>query len=445
MLAVLLALAAADAADEALAAARAGAAAGTVAVEVLPLPACAAGAVADTDALAGAATLRTRDPKCLAAALHGRLGGICPGLDATTDGVRLHCRTRRLHVRVETGAPGAAQAVIRELRGLPRGAADDAVPAGPYAELPTAAGAGAALRAAEEAVRDGRGDEAGARLRALLDGPERQAAALLLGDLASEPENSDRALAFYRLAAGAGVFGRLATQRLCELTGGCADPDATPVPYDATGLPPAAARELMLRAARAFAFLGRPARAMSVLLAGMEREGGAGACAGEARLCRRLAADALGSEDPEACGGALAVYLSLSDARRGWRAAQLARLAAEAAARRGAPVFAGLLLSGTLDAVAHPEREAWLLAAARYFAEAGENARLRVIVEYARSMLGDARLANRPWSAFAQPRPPPVPEPDSAALVAARTEGAPAELESARARLVLARARAVGP
>ncbi len=382
----------------------------------------------EVDALGARLLLRsTTGAGKLAERLRPRLGAICPRLSSTPDAVVLHCRTRRIAARLDGHV-----LEIRELRGVPSAPGQDGPPP-PRTERDPCAGD----RAIDEAECGlARGDRAGARaaLERLADTPSRQQAAVLLGDIALDDGDLAAALAHYASGSGNGHWGRMATARLCELTGECFGGRRERMVFDAAGLPPALHDELAARAARVRAFQGdlggalRRLRPASPLCAGLPP-------------CRRILLEALRDEDAAVRVDALAFYAQIPEATAGPLAAELAAAAAEVAAGTGAPGFGARALAATVEETAPAALAGHLQRAAELFLAADDRVRAELIVRFAEERLTAAALRSAPWKSIraglapaarsSRAQPPAVPQPASIE----------SELEAARAAAARASAR----
>jgi hypothetical protein len=224
---------------------------------------------------------------------------------------------------------------------------------------------------------------------------ERDHALLRLGDL--DLSAGDAAGAQRRWAlVESDPWRRMADARRCELSMEClsARGDA---PFSREGLPASMAREMTLRAARVRAFRGE-ALAAAWMLADQFK--GAGACAGEAALCRRIVLAALRSGDDSDAREALAIYVAGVKPGSGRFSVELASAAAAVAERSGAPGFAAALLSGSSAAVAEPEIAEHLLRTAELYVAAGDAVRARVVVDFLRSHGAPAGVRGARWAAL---------------------------------------------
>ena len=302
----------------------------------------------------------------------------CHYADPASDEVKLRCDNGRIDARVSE-VNGRRFLDLRELRGLPNTVGDEGPPRVDYP--PDLFGFGSACPGDTDAAKGEcayeKGDYAKAEslFTAALAQPEskRQVAALRLGDLALRRRDPDRALMFFVKAGDQGMWGRMASERLCELTGACFD-DAWMAEFDSAGMPDLLRDELELRRIRMEILLGRWGDAMDRLSQLIDRE--ANICDGEIRpLCRRMTLAALRTRDcPREA--ALSTYLRLPEALHGALAVEMARAAAWDAGELGAPAYGAALLSAT----------------ARFSSRAD-------LLEHAREAIGLYLAADDPWRA----------------------------------------------
>lgn len=408
----------------------------SAAVELVPLPA--GKARLEVDALGGRILLHVEKPGDWAQVLRKRTGTICAQVAERPGAVELRCASRRIAARIDRG-----RLEIRQLRGLPQAAGADGPPP------PVAAEAGcsstAILPLADCLAARGETGRARTLLEALAGTPERQAAGVRLGDLALASGGFAQALGHYRAAAGTGVWGRMASARVCELVGDCLGTPRERAVFDSAGLPAALRDELDLRGARALAFQGDLAGALRRLGASTS------ACGSAPTLCRRLVLEALRSDEPDVRVDALAAFAQLADVSGGPLAAELAAAAAEVAADTDAPGFGARALAATVGEAAAADLPAHLLRAAQLFLAADERARAELILLFARERLPAATLRTPAWKAIAAgvervtppaPEPARAPEPDPAQPVELEADLAAARAAAGRARERLAPAAA---
>lgn len=103
---------------------------------------------------------------------------------------------------------------------------------------------------------------------------------------------------------------------------------------------------------------------------------------------------ALVHDEPSEAEMAIQVYLSLPAWDRGPLAPELSEAAAELASHIGAPVFGGNILSSVVSDVAPAMLSVHLLKAAELYLEGDDIARTRLVIEYARTRLGN-RMTGR--------------------------------------------------
>ncbi len=246
------------------------------------------------DPYGGRIELRTQKPQpALAAQVSRHAGMICPTVKLNGSVIELTCRTRRFEALLSSEG-GKKFLDIQELRGLPwrEGAA------GPpfYHYEPFRTGLGSicpgrnAVSRGECALLAGRQLQAATEFRSAVETGDGQMAALRLGDLALGTGDPATAIGWYRRAGSAGIFGRMARARICELEGSCLDSTAAVQRVlDPRGLPGPLRAEMTVRAVRAEALEGRLGSATRILwqmirggsLGWMCREGGE-------LICRRV-------------------------------------------------------------------------------------------------------------------------------------------------------------
>jgi hypothetical protein len=286
---------------------------------------------------------------------------ICPVVARDgLDGVVFHCTTSLLAAH---SAEGSLQ--IFKLRGLPVRGEDGPPPSPPAAELDKACGPWApALRAAD--------------------------AALAGGDVSI-------ALAALRDVGRMGPCGRLATERICELTGD--DCLRRRVIFDRSGFSGSLLEDLLLREARVRAFTGHPLEAVEPLM----KLGRAG-CASNA-LCRHVLAVVLRDSPQAPTADALALALSLPV--KGPYAVSLARAEADTSALLGAPRAGATLLAGITAQVSADELPDHLLRTAELYKAAQDEAHAAAVTEFARTRLPAAAFASPRWRAVMDESPKP--------------------------------------
>jgi hypothetical protein len=214
------------------------------------------------DPLGARIELRTMKPQpALAAQIASHAGSICPAVTTIAGGIELRCRTRRFEAILST--EGSKKFLdIQELRGLPWRAGPGGPPAYHYEPFRTGLGAvcpGAnAVSRGECALLAGHQLEAATEFRSAIDTTDSQMAALRLGDMALATGDPATAIGWYRRAGTAGIFGRMARTRVCEIEGSClGSTEVVRRVFDPRGLPEPLRAEMSIRAARAEAFAGR--------------------------------------------------------------------------------------------------------------------------------------------------------------------------------------------
>jgi len=318
---------------------------------------------------------------------------LCPTVSLEGRAVLLTCRVRTLQARLIDGPQRALE--LRQMAGLPWSGEIEGPPRVFYP--PEQLGLGAACPGdtpearAECALHQDAPEAALAALRSVTH-PTSGYVGLRLGDLALQTGSVAEAAAAWKRALLSDPFGRMARARLCELDGSCLRTAREPSVFDSGGLPEPLRSELELRHARALVFTGRIAEAAALLRVRM------GICALGVRLCQAMVLEMLRS--PDARGVGLEVYFELPDRTEPPLGSAMARAAALAAAAAGAPLFGAKILAGTVSAAGPDELEAHLTQAAELFLEVGDRARARVVLEYARSRVGDKRFLLRPWSSL---------------------------------------------
>jgi hypothetical protein len=347
------------------------------------------------------------------------------------------CKSSRLDVAL-VQAHGKAYLDLRELRGLPSADDEEGAPRFDYPpeqfELGAACPGDTLASRGECAFERGQLSEAERLLGdALSEEGSRRFAALRLGDLALHQGDADGALAQWRLAAGDGPWGRLASGRIAELTGNGLFFTILDF-YDVGGLPDRLREEVELREIRALAILRRWDEAMPLV-----EELGDGPCVTVPHaLCHRVVLAALRSPDARK-DLSISAYLRLPNRTRGPLAGPLARAAAAVAGELGAPVFGATLMAATVRETRPAELQAHLRQAFELYLAAGDPVRAQVIGDYAKARIpGLTPQAQLAWDAHApavEAPPPPV--------ALAQAEQSEAYLTVARSTLARARLVAV--
>lgn len=372
------------------------------AVMVERIPVGAAGAIGPVEirALEATVIVSARDPRAVAAAVARAASAICGEVETRERAIALRCSTRRIDAVAVTQA-GRSVLELRTLPGLPWRDAEDGPPviAGEVKALgfeEACPGEGGLARA-ECAFAGGRLAEAEKLFGEQSTAVEKQFAWLRLGDLALKRSDPESAAESWRKAAGLGPAGRMATARLCELSGSCLGEKSEALVFDPSGLPAPLREELLVRHARARAFLGHRLAAVRelegpALVAGSPRE----------RLRMRIFLAALRSADAEERAEAVAAWLELTDRLGGPRALELLRQAAADAAELGAPAFAAGLLASAVARVPPPELDEHLLTTAELYLRSGDTARAGVVVQFARTRLPPKAMTRPRWVAAAR-------------------------------------------
>ena len=366
---------------------------------------------------------------------------LCPRVDPQRPHV-LRCKTRKLSARWESKLSN--HLVIEQHRGPPPVDDDSAAPVIFYA--PEVVGLGGACPGSTEAgrgecaLRDGDLAAARAHWQAALRTAHRAYASLRLGDAALADGHLEIAVGHYQAAGHTGPFGRMAAARLCELRGSCFDTNRSPRGYPEltyAALAPPLADDMVLRTVRMLAFDGALESAGRYLLEHGRGNTVSNVCRRAPRHCARIALEVMrGSAREEVAPAvALALYQSLPERQVGRYAVPLAEAAAQVAARIGAPGFGAAALSAVTAAVPDDEMPAHLLRTATLFLDAGDRARARVVLLYARE-----RYVGAAWRPVAPvfrrletPSPAQKPDPLVDELASARAQLAKAaDLGAAR-------------
>lgn len=326
---------------------------------------------------------------------------LCPFISRAGNTVVLQCRTPRLDARLDPGN-GKPYLEVRELRGLPMTEEGDQIW---FFYHPIALKFGSACPGDTPAARGechfkaGRFTEAALEYRKALQGEYRRLAALRLGDISLRTGDPATAAGWYRIVGRFGSYGRMAVARLCELGGTCLG-ELRKRTFDATMLPEPLHTEMLMRAARAAAYIGAVKESMVSLSEAMRSS--QHMCDGETRvLCRRLVLFALKFPDVDGGYEALETYLNLPARTEGDLAIELVRAAAEKALDIGAPLFAGNLLAASVPWVEGADVEAineHLLRSSEMYLLAKEPGRARTLYEYAEGRIGPKRMSGPRWA-----------------------------------------------
>jgi hypothetical protein len=328
---------------------------------------------------------------------------LCPFIHRIGGSVVLQCRTPRIEARLDPNG-GRPVLEIREVRGLPMSEEIDQIW---FFYHPIALKFGSACPGDTPAARGechfkvGRFTEAALEFRKALSTEHRRLAALRLGDISLRTADPETAVGWYRMVGRIGSYGRMAVSRLCELGGSCLGELRKRV-FDAEALPDPLRTEMLLRAARAHAYIGAVKDSMLALQEGMKAS--PHLCDGDTRLlCRRLLLFALKYPDDDGGVDTLEAYLALPQRTEGVYAIELVRAAAEKAMAIGAPLFAGHLLAASVPWIEGADIDALgdhILRSAEMYLAAKDMARARTLVEYADARLGRKRMASPRWTAM---------------------------------------------
>jgi tetratricopeptide (TPR) repeat protein len=371
-------------------------------VERMPLAAPIARIAVSVDSLAMRIELTTTaDTRAIYQRFVASDPQLCPFISRTGGTVVLQCRTPRIEARLDPNA-GKPVLEIREVRGLPLAEDGDQIWFF-YHPIALRYGSGCpgdtAPARGECHFKAGRFTEAALEFRKALQGENRRLAALRLGDISLRTGDPATAAGWYRMAGRYGNYGRMAVARLCELGGSCLGELRKRV-FDASLLPEPLHGEMLLRAARAHAYLGAVKDSMVSLLEAIRTN--THICDEDTRvLCRRLVLFALKFPDEEGGLESLEAYLDLPLRTEGFLAIELVRAAAEKALDIGAPLFAGHLLAASVPWVEGADVDAisdHLLRSAEMYLVAKDLARARTLAEYAEGRLGQKRMVGARWA-----------------------------------------------
>ena len=371
-------------------------------VERLPLAVPIGRVVLSVDSLAMRIDLTTTaDPRAIYQRFVASDPQLCPYVSRAANTVVLQCRTPRLEARLDANG-GKPVLEIREVRGLPLSEDGDQIWFF-YHPIALRFGSGCpgdtAPARGECQFKAGRFTEAALEFRKALQGEFRRLAALRLGDISLRTGDPATAAGWYRMAGRYGSYGRMAVARLCELGGGCLGEMRKRV-FDAEALPEPLHGEMLLRAARAFAYIGAVKDSMVNLLNAIRTN--PHVCDEDTRvLCRRLVLFALKFPDTEGGLETLEVYLNLPLRTEGFLSIEMVRAAAEKALDIGAPLFAGHLLAASVPWVEGADAETisdHLLRSAEMYLLAKDLARARTLYEYAEGRIGRKRLLGPRWA-----------------------------------------------
>lgn len=360
---------------------------------------------------------------------------LCPQISVDRNLVTLACRSRRLNGALVEDR-GRSFLEIYELRGVPWEGEENHVNVfyGPIAfKVDDKCPGSSPLSRGECAFQAGKYAIAAVELRRALSGDGKSVAALRLGDLSLINQDPIAAAGWYRLARRAGAIGRMAAGRLCELSGNCFEKERRMV-LEPNLLPEPLHTEMLLRGARVAAYLDEIPKAMTDMRRAIEN--GHGACEGTtAVFCRGLLLKVLQQAGTDGVFEALETYLALPNRNDGPLSLPLLHAAVDKVTKMGAPVFAGnLLAAGGQTIEPQPPRKELkrkstsdaedLLKNAELYLAGLDRTRARVIVEFAETRLGRAKMVGPRWRA----------------VLAQVQENAPDPVEKARVNVVAAEA-----
>jgi hypothetical protein len=360
-------------------------------------------------------------------ALHARIAAtgsrLCPESTVERNVVTLTCRSRRLDGAVVEDK-GRTYLEIYELRGVPWKGEENRINIfyGPIAfKVDDACPGSSPLSRGECAFQAGQYATAAVEFRRALTSDGKRVAAIRLGDLSIINQDPIAAAGWYHAAGRAGAFGRMAAGRLCELSGSCFEKSRR-IMLEANLLPEPLHTEMLLRGARVAAYLDEIPRAMEDMRRAIETT--RGGCDGStAMFCRRLLLKVFQQPGKDGVVEALETYLALPNRHDGPLALTLVHAAVDKVAKMGAPVFAGNLLAASgqiMETQRKPVSEDLLLKNAELYLAGLDRTRARVVVEFAETRLGRAKLVGPRWNA----------------VLAEVQEGAPDPLAEARVNVV---------
>jgi hypothetical protein len=400
----------------------------TQTMERFPLKGPARDLSARAEPIAGRVVIEGPGAAGLAKELRAATRTLCTEVSVQDEAVVLKCKSRFIAASIAPHA-GGQSVEVRFLRVAPWSGRDGLplVPFDPFrldlgASCPgdTPAGSG------ECALAAGQPKVAAEHFKEVTGGPGAALAALRLGDIAAFDGDLAEAVRHWRQVPPRSLFGRLAAVRLCETEPDCLPASRSSILYDPNAVHVALRPDLVLRRARVEAFHGRALEGAQMLTG---EYGVTGACTAEPLLCGDILLDALRA--PGARGTqALATYLATPSRDRGPVSIELARAASEHSMAAGAPLFAANLLSvvsGTVPLAQLPDH---LARTAELYLEGGDLVRASVVVDFARTRLGQHELASARWiriTRASSTRPLP-----KAAAPRADVTGVDAELDTAR-------------
>jgi hypothetical protein len=364
---------------------------------------------------------------------------LCPTQIQHRDGLWLHCTTRRLWAAIGDDENGL-YLDLRALRGVTWqwDAAGVPLQRWPFEGLgiPESCPGTIDVAKAECALGEGRFEEAAVLFTTALRTPDVHFARLRLGDLALRRGDPEAALSWYAKAAANGPVSRLANLRECDLTGNCLTEPAATV----AGLHPTLAMEARIHRIRQDLAANRDREAMQQLAD--EIEAGRPVCTVAHLFCQKAVQGAFLALDDETSALALTVFATagLADGVAG---IDVARAAAAAAERVGAPAYAAAVLASVSGRLALDELDVHLQQVARLYLSARDPVRAQVVVDYAEQKLSPATLKSKPWKqlrrtvepnpAASAPDPAPTTPPSIAARLPAMAEDIAISRELARA------------
>lgn len=380
------------------------------------------------------------------AKISGRLeSALCPTQLKRRDGLSLHCTTRRLWAAIGDDENGL-YLDLRALRGVTWqwDAAGVPLQRWPFEGLgiPQSCPGTIDIVKAECALGEGRFEEAAVRFASALETPDMNFARLRLGDLALRRGDPEAALSWYAKAAATGPVTRLARMRECDLTGNC----LAEKPATLDGLHPTLAMEGRIHQIRQDLVADRELEAMQQLSA--EVEAGRPLCTIAHLFCQKAVQAAFLATSDETTSLALSVFATagLADGPAG---IEVARAAAGAAERAGAPGFAAAVLASLSGRLPMDELDVHLQRVARLYLAARDPIRAQFVVEYAEQKLAAATLKSKAWKQLrriVEPKPSspkPAAPPSIAVRLPALTDDVAISRELARA--VQARSAAAQP
>jgi hypothetical protein len=372
-------------------------------IEHLPLAAPVSRVVLSVDSLAMRIQLTTTaDARAIQRRFLASDPQLCPFIERFGNTVVLDCRTPRIEARLDPNG-GHPVLEIRQVRGLPMNEDGDQIWFF-YHPIALRLGSGCPgdtpAAKAECHFTAGRFTEAALEFRKCLQGENRRLAQLRLGDIALRTGDPTTAVGWYRMAGRYGTYGRMARARLCELGGTCLG-DTRKRVFDASLLPEPLRTEMLLRGARAAAYVGAIKDSMISLIEAMQDN--PHVCDGDTRvLCRRLVLFALKFPNRDSGATSLEAYLNLPLRTEGFMAIDLVRAAAEKALDLGAPLFGANLLAASLPWVEAADVDAiddHLLRSAEMYLAAKDLSRARTLFEYADGRIGRKRMVGPRWAA----------------------------------------------